>query len=149
LRYLRGRADLDGRRIGLWGDSFAPPNAEGRDLAVPLDAERFPHQAEPLGGLLALLGALFEGETRAVSIRGGLLGYATLLRSPFCYVPHDALVPGVFEAGDLCDLAAGLAPRALRLEGLVDGLNRTVPDDQAARTLEPARAAYRSLQAPS
>ena len=46
--------------------------------------------AEPLGGLLALFGALFEDDVRAVSVHGGLAGYESLLLSPFCYVPHDA-----------------------------------------------------------
>ena len=110
--------------MALWGESFAPTNPAGRDLAVPLDADPFPHQAEPLGGLLALLGALFEDDVSAVSVRGGLTGYESLLQSPFFYVPHDALVPGALTAGDLCDLAAALAPRPLRVEGLVDGLNR-------------------------
>jgi hypothetical protein len=149
LRYLRGRADLDRKRIALWGDSFAPPNAKDANLAVPLDADRYPQQAEPLGGLLALLGVLFEEDVRAVSVQGGLVGYLSLLQSPFCYVPHDALVPGVFAAGDLCDVAAAIAPRPLRLDGLVDGLNRMVPAAQAAKTFEPARAAYRSLKAAS
>jgi hypothetical protein len=113
-----------------------------------LEVDPFPSQAEPLGGLLALLAALFsEEEIRAVTIRGGLLGYLSLLESPFGYVPHDALVPGVFTAGDLCDLAAGIAPRALRLENLVDGLNRRVTSAQVAKTFEPARTAYRTLQA--
>jgi cephalosporin-C deacetylase-like acetyl esterase len=149
LRYLRGRSDLDRGRIALWGDSFAAPNPKDRELAVPLDAERLPQPAEPLGGVLALLGALFEEDVRVVSVRGGLVGYFSLLQSPFCYVPHDALVPGVFAAGDLCDLAAAAAPRGLRLEGLVDGLNRAVPPEQVARTFAPAQAAYRSLKAAS
>jgi cephalosporin-C deacetylase-like acetyl esterase len=149
LRYLRSRTDLDRKRVALWGDSFAAPNPKDRDLAVPLDAQRQPSPAEPLGGLLALLGALYEEEVRAVSIRGGLVSYLSLLQSPFCYVPHDALVPGVFEAGDLCDLAAAAAPRALSLQNLVDGLNRQVPADQVAWTFAPARAAYRSLKAAS
>src|SRR5262249_22748443 len=118
LRYLRGRTDLDGKRLALWGDSFAPPNPADLNLSVPLDAQRLPQQSEPLGGLLALLGALFEKEVWAVSVEGGLVGYLSLLQGPFCYVPHDALVPDVFAAGDLCDLAAALAPRALRLHGL-------------------------------
>ena len=53
-----------------------------------------PDQAEPLGGLLALLGGLFEDDVRAVAVRGGLVSYASLLDSPFFYVPHDAVVPG-------------------------------------------------------
>jgi cephalosporin-C deacetylase-like acetyl esterase len=149
LHYLRSRTDLDGKRVALWGDSFAAANPADRNLAVPLDAERLPQQSEPLGGLLALLGALFEKEVRAVSVEGGLLGYLSLLQGPFCYVPHDVLVPGVFAAGDLCDLAAVLAPRALRLEGLVDGLNRKATPDLVARTFAPARDAYRSLRAGS
>jgi hypothetical protein len=148
LRYLRSRPELDSARIGLWGDSFAPANADDRELAVPLDADRLPDQAEPLGGLLALFGALFEDDVRAVCARGGLTGYDALLRSPFCYVTHDVVVPGALTAGDLCDVAAALAPRPLRLVGLVDGLNRRVPADRLAGVYAPARAAYSQANTP-
>jgi hypothetical protein len=147
LRYLRTRADLDAGRVALWGDSFAAVNPTDRDLAVPLDADPSPTMAEPLGGLLALFTALFEDDVRAVSVRGGLTGYASLLQSPFYYVPHDALVPGALTAGDLCDVAASLAPRPLRLEGLVDGLNRTVGPAEFAGLMGPARSAYRAMDA--
>jgi hypothetical protein len=147
LRYLRGRGDLAGR-VALWGDSFAPANARDRTLAVPLGAADQPDLAEPLGGLLALLGALFEDAVGAVYVRGGLTGYQALLDGPFCYVPADAVVPGALAAGDLCDVAAALAPRPLRLEGLVEGLNRRVSADEAARTLAPARLAYRAAGVP-
>ena len=64
LRHLRNPApDLDAGRFGLVGDSFAPTNPAGSAMAVPLDAEPFPHQAEPLGSLLALFTALFEDES--------------------------------------------------------------------------------------
>jgi cephalosporin-C deacetylase-like acetyl esterase len=147
LRFLRGRSDLDARRVALWGDSFAPTNPADRDLSVPLDAEPFPDQAEPLGGLLALLGALFEEDVRAVYVRGGLIGFETLLQSPFLYVPHDALIPGAVTVGDLCGVASALAPRALWLEDLVDGLDRRVSGDKVARILEPVEQAYRGLGA--
>jgi hypothetical protein len=147
LRYLRGRAEVDAGRVALWGDAFAPVNLKDRRLDVPLDAEQLPDQAEPLGGLLALLGALFEDGVRAVAVRGGLAGYQSVLESPFCYVPHDVIVPGVLTAGDLCDVAGALAPRPLRLEGLVDGRNRAVTADAVAKTFEPARAAYRAAGA--
>ena len=147
LRHLRTRADLDAGRVALWGDSFAPANPAGRALAVPLDAEPFPHQAEPLGGLLALFTALFEDGVRAVYVRGGLTGFESLLQGPFYYVPHDALIPGALTAGDLCDVAAALAPRPLRMEGLVDGLDRVAEAAETARVMEPARSAYRALDA--
>jgi cephalosporin-C deacetylase-like acetyl esterase len=147
LGYLRGRADLDSHRVALWGDSTALANPRERNLAVPLDAERFPEQSEPLGGLLALFGALFEGDVRAVYARGGLAGYRSILESPSCYVPYDCIVPGALTAGDVCDVAAVLAPRPLRLEGLVDGFNREVSADALAQTFEPARKAFRSAKA--
>lgn len=147
LRYLRGRDDLDSGRLALWGDSFAPANPKDRNLAVPLEVDPFPNIAEPVGGLLALFGALFEDGIRAVHVHGGLAGYDSLLTSPFCYVPHDALVPGALTAGDLVDVASVLAPRSLHLEGLVDGLNREVAAESVAKIYEPARNAYRSRKA--
>ncbi len=75
-------------------------------------------------------------------IHGGLTGYQTLLQSPFVYVPADSVIPGALTAGDLCDVTAALAPRPVRLTGLVDGLNRT-PKADAVRTMyAPARTAY-------
>jgi dienelactone hydrolase len=144
LQALRARRDLDGSRIALWGDSLAPVNTPTENLAVPWDAARLPRQAEPLGGLLALFGALYEPEVQAVYARGGLSGHHALLGSPFLYVPHDVLVPGTLTAGDLCDVAGALAPRPLRLEGLVDGLNRRVPAGELNTTYAPARASYRA-----
>jgi dienelactone hydrolase len=149
LRYLRGRPELDLARVGLWGDSFAPVNADDRELAVPLDADRLPDQSEPLGGLLALFGALFQNDVRAVYARGSLAGYDALLHSPFCYIPHDAGVPGALTAGDLCDVAAALAPRPLRLAGLIDGLNRRVPADRLAEIFALTRAVYNQANTPA
>jgi dienelactone hydrolase len=146
LRYLRGRGDLDARRLALWGDSFSPVNPKERDPTVPLEVDPFPDFAEPLGGLLAMLGSLFEEGIRAVYIRGGLASYESLLHSPFCYVPHDALVPGALMVGDLGELAASLAPQPLWLESLVDGLNQKVADGALAKTFESARNAYRAAK---
>jgi cephalosporin-C deacetylase-like acetyl esterase len=147
LRYLRTRADVDAGRLALWGDSFAPNNPPGQAPIAPLDAEPFPHQAEPLGGLLALFTALYEDGVRAVSVRGGLASFASLLDGPAFHVPHDALIPAALTAGDLSDLAAALAPCPLRFEKLVDGFNRPVDATAAARLMEPVRAAYRAANA--
>jgi dienelactone hydrolase len=143
LRYLRTRDDLDGRRLALWSDSFAPVNAPDRRVEVPPDVEKQPDQAEPLGGLLALLGAQFEDDVRAVTARGGLVSYESLLQGQFLYVPHDALVPGALTAGDLADVAAALAPRPLRLEALVDGVNRRASAETLNEAYAAAQTAYR------
>jgi hypothetical protein len=146
-RYLRGRPEFRAGGVALWGDSFAATNPHGRNLSAPLDADNLPKLSEPLGGLLALLGALFEDEVQAIYIRGGLVSYGSLLQSPYCYFPHDCIVPGALTAGDLGDVAAALAPRPLRLAGLVDGLNRSVTPEILDKSLEPAQAAYRSHKA--
>lgn len=143
LDFLAKHEEIDAGRVALWGDSFAPVNPPDRVVAVPLDADRLPDQAEPLGGLLALFGALYHDEVKAVYARGGLGGYLSVLDGPFCYVPHDAIVPGALTAGDLADVAAVLAPRPLRLEGLVDGRNRVPPSEQLDVLYGSARAAYR------
>jgi hypothetical protein len=58
-------------------------------------------------------------------------------------VPHDVIVPGALTAGDLCDVAAALAPRPLRIDHPVDGLNRAVERAEAARTYLRTATAYR------
>lgn len=147
LQFLRGRADLDAGRIAVWGDSFAPANPPERDLRIPLGIAEEPALSEPGGALLALLAALYEKDVRAVYVRGGLTGFESVLHSQFCYLPYDVVIPGVLTAGDLCDVAAALAPRPVRLEGLVDGLNRRADLKTIASEYEPARQAYKAAAA--
>jgi hypothetical protein len=143
---LRERRDLDGTSLALWGDSFAPVNPGDRRVDVPLDAA-LPEQSEPLGSLLALLGGLFLDDAKAVYARGGLASWRSCLESPFCYFPHDAVVPGAAALGELADLAALLAPRPLRLEQLVDGVNRRVSGPALRKAHEPTQAAYERARA--
>jgi hypothetical protein len=142
LRLLDG---LDPDRVSLWGDSFAQLNAPADRVEVPLDAPQ-PHLAEPLGPLVALLGALFDEKVHSVRVRGGLVGYTSLLASPFVHVPYDVVVPGVLTVSDLADVTAALAPRPVRLQGLVDGLNRKVPLKEVERAYAAARNAYRAAR---
>ncbi|MBI1831760.1 MAG: hypothetical protein HYR84_09955, partial [Planctomycetes bacterium] len=124
--------------IALWGDSFAEPNDPKTEFAKPYDVSNMPRQSEPMGGTLALLGGLFGGDSvKAIYVRGGMVSFKSMLDSPFCYFPHDAVIPGVLPASDLPTLAEAHAKRGLRLEALVDGLNRRVDD----KTL---KAAYRA-----
>jgi dienelactone hydrolase len=124
LAWLRTRGDLDPARIALWGDSFVAPNGPDVRLEVPWDAKT-PDFAHPLGGLLALFGGFVDKDLRAVYSRGGLASWASVLESPFVYVPHDAIVPGALRAGDLPQVAARLVP-PLRQDATVDGRNRPV-----------------------
>jgi cephalosporin-C deacetylase-like acetyl esterase len=148
IRMLKSEKGIDANHIALWGDSFAPVNERGFNPAVPLDADKLPPQSEPLGGLLALFGALYEDKVQAVYVHGGLVSYRSILDSPFCYVPHDALVPGALKSGDLCDVASALAPRSLRMEGLVDGLNRKVNGQMLAKSYLPALTGYKQQGRP-
>jgi hypothetical protein len=98
--------------------------------------------AEPLGGLLALLAGLYEDGVHAVAVRRGLVAYLALLEDRFLYVPSDVVIPGIAEAGDVAEVAAALAPRALLLEQLVDGGNRAVPEPELRSRLAPVLKAY-------
>lgn len=142
LAYLRGRDDVDARRLALWGDSFTPPNPPDTNYQVPHGAEGEPREAEPLGGLLALLGTLFEENVRAVYLAGGLASYQTVLTHFAVLIPHDAAVPGALTAGDLCDLAGSLAPLPLRLEALVDHRNQPLASADLTKAYAPAVQGY-------
>lgn len=124
LAYLRTRQDVDGKRLALWGDSFAVPSGADTNFKVPRGVEGWPRGPEPLGGLLALLGALFEEDIQAVYLAGALASYHSVLSHFAVLLPHSASVPGSLTAGDLCDLAGSLAPRPLQFEATVDHLNR-------------------------
>ncbi|MCI0641187.1 MAG: hypothetical protein L0Y72_09030 [Gemmataceae bacterium] len=136
---------LDGNRIALWADSFAPVNPPTRNLAVPLDA-KLPDHVEPGAATLALLTALGNKDVKAVYARGGLVSFRSLLRSPFLYVPHDAIVPGILEVCDVEDIVAALSPRPVRLEAMVDGLNRRMDVTKTGDDFDLARAAYKSAE---
>jgi hypothetical protein len=95
-----------------------------------------------MGSLVVLLMALADEDIRAVYAHGGIASYLSVLESPFVQLPHDCVVPGVFETGDLPELVATLAPRPLKLEGLVDGVNRIVTEDRLKVTYARAIERY-------
>ena len=147
VRYLRARADLDGKRLALWGESFAPANPAVPMLDQSVNQRPGPQaiqDSDPLGPILVLLTALYEPGVQAVAARGGLVSYLSVLGDRFCYVPQDVIVPGVLEAADLADVVAALAPRDVLMEGLVDGRNRAVDAPEWNAGLRVALEAYRS-----
>ncbi|MDX1944579.1 MAG: hypothetical protein SFU86_04160 [Pirellulaceae bacterium] len=135
LQALTMQTIIDKKRVYLWGDSFAQPLATDAPFNYPRRIDR-PAEAEPAGPLLALLATLGNEQIAGVYTHGGLVSFASVLDSPFVQVPHACIVPGILEAGDLPDLVACLAPRPVVLEGLVDGRNRLVADDAAAKAYE-------------
>lgn len=142
LAYLRSRDDVDPARIAVWGASFAGTNARDANLRVPRRIEGRPADAEPLGGMLALLLALYDDEIAAVSVDRGLASFRGVLDGPFVYVPLQSVVPGMLLRADLCDIAAALAPRPLMLCRLVDAQNRALEVPDALRAHERTAKAY-------
>lgn len=142
IGWLRGHFRVDRNRIALWGDSFTPPLAADAAFKYPRRIDNRPPESDPMGSLVVLLAALAEEDIRAVYAHGGIVSYLSVLESPFVQLPHDCVVPGVFETGDLPELVAALAPRPLRLEGLVDGVNRIVTADKLKATYARAIERY-------
>jgi dienelactone hydrolase len=139
LQYLRTRAELDPKRLALWGDSFAPLNPPDRKVELPLDADGQPQIAEPLGGLATLFAMHVEKDVTALYARGGLASYSSILRSPFIAVPYDIILPGVLRSGELHEVYRAIAPRAIHLEDMVDGLNRLEKDTDFYRPQDLAK----------
>lgn len=130
MRFLKARGEIDAKRIAVWGDSFAPVNPPDARFRAPRRIDGRARESEPLGGMLALLTALYEDDVQVVCVNGGLASFRSVLDSQFVYIPHDAVVPGWLTAGDLANLARLAAPRPLRLTNLVDGWNRRLSEQQ-------------------
>ncbi|HEY2911389.1 MAG TPA: CocE/NonD family hydrolase [Gemmataceae bacterium] len=120
IRWLQTRPGFTGTRVAVWGDSFAPANSATAKVAVPLDAPDLPAIAEPGGAILAGLASLFEPSVSVVYTNGGFKS-RTILDSPYMYIPHEAVVPGVIAAGGYV-----MGRGAVRSEGNVDSRNRLV-----------------------
>ena len=147
LAYLRTRKDLDSARLGLWGESLQPVNPSAfieDELPLWQVGPQIQQQSEPLGGLLAALGALYEPEVRTVAIRNGLVSFSSILDDAFEYLPADAIVPDFLAVADLGDVEAALAPRPLLLEDTVDAKDRLLSEDRARTLLRPLLDGYRS-----
>jgi cephalosporin-C deacetylase-like acetyl esterase len=142
VQWLRGHFRVDPKRIALWGDSFTPPLAADAAFKYPRRIDNRPPESDPMGSLVVLLTALADEDIRAVYAHGGIVSYLSVLESPFVQLPHDCVVPGVYSTGDLPELVATMSPRPLRLEGLVDGVNRIVTEDKLKATYARAIERY-------
>ncbi|MBL8234157.1 MAG: acetylxylan esterase, partial [Bryobacterales bacterium] len=130
MTYLRTRADIDSSRMAIWGDSDAALNPERIVLDESPGWQIGPdvqYEADPLGGMLALLTALFEPEVRAIATRRALASIESIYDDTFIYLPSHVIVPDMLSAGDLADIAAVL-PAAMWIESPVDARNRPLND---------------------
>jgi dienelactone hydrolase len=141
-RQLTRRDDADPRAAAVFGHSSMRPLAADARFSYPRRIDGRPPECQPGGALLALLLALFEDDISMVETCGGLVSFASLLESPFVQVPHECIVPGATNAGDLPTLVASLAPRRVTLDGLVDGRGRAVPLAASRTIYAPAARAY-------
>ncbi len=132
LAYLRTRSDIDGGRIALWGDSEARVNParlaleESPGWQIGPDVQ---YEADPVGGMLAMLAALFEEGIRGVATRRSLASVESIFEDPFVYLPAYVIVPGMLEAGDLGDIADSLPSTPMLHEEPVNARNRAVGPD--------------------
>jgi hypothetical protein len=68
LAYLRNRPEVDGKRIALWGEGLMTPSGADANLKIPRRVDEWPAGPDALGGLLALLGGLFDDDIRAAEV---------------------------------------------------------------------------------
>ena len=125
-RWLRGRHKVAAGDVAFWGDSFAPTNPAGQELAAPHDAPDAPAVAEPLGPILAGFAGFLENPG-VVYTRGGWNATRTIFDSPYSYLPHEIVVPGCAAAGGFPD-----GGKVVRHEGAIDARNRPVGEKPAA-----------------
>lgn len=125
LHYLGGRKGIDPQRLSLWGDSFAAVNPPETVFAAPRRIDGRPRVSEPLGQLLCLLAPLFEDDLRSVYFAGGIVSWREVVKTPYIYVPHDAVVPGMLTCGDIETLASARRCRT-SANHWVDAYNRRV-----------------------
>jgi hypothetical protein len=92
---------------------------------VPRDDDStLPPSAEPAGCLQALLLALYEDSINSICLSGGLSSFVSAIEPQQIRIPHDCVVPGLFNSGDIEDLIAQAADHTpVRVEGFVNGSN--------------------------
>ena len=147
LAYIKRLGDINPEQIALWGDSFAPVNSEDLwvdELIQWQVSPQIQYYASPLGAHLALLTALYNNEVSAVAVRGGLVGYSSLLNDNFTYVPSDITIPGILKVGDISDICVTLVPKPLLIERCVDGRNYNVENEKLQEEMAIVKEAYRS-----
>ena len=126
IKVTSKRPDVDGTRIGLWGESFAPMN-HFQLIAVPHDAPTPALIGEPAAGLLVQIAVSIDGKTQAILTRRTI---ETLHPEEHRYLPGDFVVPGMGTLNALKKLYRSLPPSHRRVEESIDQWNRPTVDSE-------------------
>jgi len=110
----------------------------GRNWAVTATGKAVP---------AALHAAAVETAIAELTLEGGLVSWASVLRCPVTTIEVSNVIPGVLKTYDLPDLAAGMAPRKLTIRAPVDGAGRPVSQADLEAAYAGAREAYRAAGA--
>ena len=146
IRWLQTREGIDGKKIALWGDSFAKVNPPDVKLAAPLDVEG-PAISEPAGDHLALLAGLFEPDVAAIYAGGGVRFVPSMFSGPHFAVPHDAIVPAPIQIPESVAPALQQSFKdRFKRDGTVDAQNRAL--DKPAAPADIAKWMIARLRAP-
>lgn len=95
IRWIQARDDVNEKKFALWGDSFAKLNPADFNPAVPHDAPDLPLIGEPGMATLALFAPLYEDAIDPVMVYGKTYSPSSVFSSPYVYVPHDSVIPGM------------------------------------------------------
>jgi dienelactone hydrolase len=106
LRYVRGRPDVDPRRVWLCGRGG--------------------------GAVVALHAAALDGAVRGVALDAGMATYRSAVEAPRNLQPVADFLPGVLLHYDLPDLAAALAPAGVLVLNPVGADGQPLPPATAA-----------------
>jgi dienelactone hydrolase len=117
LDYLETRADVDSKRIGIYGISG--------------------------GGTISAFGSILDERIRAVAISG----YANTFGGSILHVPHCIcnFAPGLFNHADMPDYIGLIAPRPLLIESATE--DKIFPIATSRSAVERIREIYRAVGA--
>ncbi len=154
LRFLNYDAIKRSQRLRfcLWSESFAKTNGPNSETAVPYDADPTPMLAEPMGLLsLAMLPAKGFNDLMGILTRGELMRFGSVLNGPFLHVPHSISGMPILPQVETEDFVMFLLQTAkenkgefapLRMEGMVDGLNRPATQAEIDRSFARVRREF-------
>ncbi len=98
-------------------------------------------------GPVVLHAAALEPAIAEVTIEGGLVSWASVVKTPISRNQLANVVPGALEVYDLPDLAAAIAPRPLAIRNPVDAAGRPLTQAELEAAYAGAREAYKALGA--